>query len=489
MIFGGAHADLQISGSHGEAIAEAIGTSSTPAIIDVSTMRTGERTRFFSDFAETLRVMNTGPLNLFIDECHHFMPQGRVADPQSANMLHAANNLISLGRSRGLRITIISQRPAKIHKDALTQIHSLIAMRLIAPQDRAAVEAWIADQADITRGKAIIASLPSLKTGEGWIWAPEAEILERIKFPKIKTFDSSRAPDAGSSGPKIVLAPINLDAIQAKLANLKQEKVASDPTALKKRIAELEKQLHATVPAATETKAITAATAEAYRSGYDEAAKDYTTSFETIRAAVAQKTFDLITAARLPTPKHVKRAPTADIQVKAKLIPPPVRQAPHVASDGGMTGPEQRILRSLQFWKSIGHDTPTKAQVAAVAGYAPIGGAFTAPMGKLRSNGMIDYPSAGMVRMANGDGGEPMSMDAAKAMMISVLDGPERRIIDAFAGNEEPMTRADIAAGSGYEPVGGAFTAPVGCLCKLGILEKPAPAMLKLSSWASELLT
>jgi hypothetical protein len=199
VIFGGPHADVQISGLHGEAIAEAIGTSATPAIIDVSQMKGSERTKFFADFAETLRIKNTGPLNLFIDEAHLFMPQGRVADPQSANMLLAANNLISLGRSRGLRITIISQRPAKIHKDSLTQVHSLIAMRLIAPQDRAAVEAWIADQADVQRGKEIIASPPSLKIGEGWLWAPEIDVLERIKFPKITTFDSSRSPDGEGS--------------------------------------------------------------------------------------------------------------------------------------------------------------------------------------------------------------------------------------------------------------------------------------------------
>ena len=44
-------------------------------------------------------------------------------------------------------------------------------------------------------GKRIIASLLALKTGEGWLWAPELSILERVKFPKIKMFDSSRAPD------------------------------------------------------------------------------------------------------------------------------------------------------------------------------------------------------------------------------------------------------------------------------------------------------
>src|SRR5215510_14923106 len=43
VIFGGAHADLPLGGAHGEAIAEIIGTASTPAILDTSLMRVSER--------------------------------------------------------------------------------------------------------------------------------------------------------------------------------------------------------------------------------------------------------------------------------------------------------------------------------------------------------------------------------------------------------------------------------------------------------------
>jgi hypothetical protein len=43
------------------------------------------------------------------------------------DMLHAANNLIGLGRSRGLRIVQFSQRPARVH-NSLTQVESPVAM-------------------------------------------------------------------------------------------------------------------------------------------------------------------------------------------------------------------------------------------------------------------------------------------------------------------------------------------------------------------------
>ena len=99
-IFGGAQADLPLGAGHGEAIAEIIGGTSTPAIVDTSSMRVGERTRFFADFADALIRKNKGPLHL-VTEAHLFAPQGKVADPQSGAMLHAANNLVSLGVPEG----------------------------------------------------------------------------------------------------------------------------------------------------------------------------------------------------------------------------------------------------------------------------------------------------------------------------------------------------------------------------------------------------
>lgn len=122
-------------------------------------------------------------------------------------------------------------------------------------------------------------------------------------------------------------------------------------------------------------------------------------------------------------------------------------------------------------------------------GYSPLGGAFGNPIGKLKSNGIIDYPSPGLVRLVNGHCEDVITTADAKNMMLSILGGPEKRIINAFEGSNDNMSRADVAAGAGYNPVGGAFGNPVGRLCTLGILEKPNSGMLKLSSWALEILS
>jgi DNA helicase HerA-like ATPase len=239
-VLGGKHGDLPLDSRSGTAIAEIVGKTHTSAIIDTRKFTIGERTRFYADFAETLLQVNEGPLHVIIDEAHLMMPQGRVSDPQSAKMLNAGNNLVSLGRGVGLRIVLITQRPAKLHKDSLTQAETLIALRLIAPQDRNAVEDWIGEWADPKQGKELLSSLASLPTGTGWIWAPEIPLLELRNFPRISTYDSSKAPDGATRN--VVLAPIDLPAIQERLEVVAKEVLENDPKKLRMRIAELERK-------------------------------------------------------------------------------------------------------------------------------------------------------------------------------------------------------------------------------------------------------
>src|SRR5882724_4678465 len=227
-IFGGDHADYPLRARDAVVLAETFATSSDSAIFDMSLMTVSERSSFFTEFAEAIRRKNKGPMHLVIDEAHLFMPQaGAAVGGAVPAMLHAGNNLVSLGRSRGLRIAMISQRPAKLHKDSLTQAQSLVAMRLMAPQDRKAIADWIADQADPQKGREIIASLPSLKPGEAWVWSPQDDVLRHVRFPLPTTFDSSRAPDIGDGkGPE--LAPVNLDALKGRLTALEADAKAND---------------------------------------------------------------------------------------------------------------------------------------------------------------------------------------------------------------------------------------------------------------------
>lgn len=257
LVLGGDHGDLPLPSAGGAAVARLLVEQGVNLVADTSTLTVGERTRWFIDFATTLHRLNRQPLHLVIDEAHMFAPQGKVPDPDTGKMLHACNTLASGGRSRGFRLTMITQRPQKLHKDALTSADTLIAMRVLAPQDRLAVEDWIKGCGDIAMGKEVLNSLASLPRGTGWVWYPEGTHLKLTKFPPIKTFDSSATPTDGHAlaQPKGA-AEINLDEIKAALTDAVKEAEANDPKLLRKKIAELERDTKKTAGPAADKEAL-----------------------------------------------------------------------------------------------------------------------------------------------------------------------------------------------------------------------------------------
>jgi len=92
-------------------------------------------------------------------------------------------------------------------------------MKLTSSQDRDAVGRWIEGQADRAEGRRILAALPRLARGEGWVWAPGNEALARVAFPRIRTLDSSQTPRREVlAGTPRVLAPLDLSTIREMLA-------------------------------------------------------------------------------------------------------------------------------------------------------------------------------------------------------------------------------------------------------------------------------
>ncbi len=213
------HIDVEIGAKSGAAAAELIATQNLPAIFNTLGMTVSARTRFFTDFAEAILNENAEPLHLIIDECHLFMPKGRVNDPASGQMVNAANNLVSGGRARGFSIMLISQRAQKVHNDSLTIMESLVAMRMTHHADQEVVERWVGAFVGAKEAHRIVGTLPSMPTGEGWLYAPTLPKMERIKFPMIRTLDTSARPKPGEKRPAPArLADIDLEAIRASLA-------------------------------------------------------------------------------------------------------------------------------------------------------------------------------------------------------------------------------------------------------------------------------
>lgn len=239
VIFGGDHADVPINDRMGEALGKLAATTHMQAVLDLSSMTMGGRTRFVRDFLEAAYHYNKASLYLVIDEADLFAPQRPL--PDQAVLLNRCEQIVRRGRIKGFRVMMITQRPAELHKSVLSQAGTLVAMKLTAPQDRNAIGAWIEGQGDAKKGKALLEDLPKLRVGEGYVWCPSLNILAKHRFPMITTFDSSKTPEPGDE----LVAPINmasvdLSVISAQLKAEVEEAEANDVPALQRRIRELE---------------------------------------------------------------------------------------------------------------------------------------------------------------------------------------------------------------------------------------------------------
>jgi DNA helicase HerA-like ATPase len=169
-ILGGEHGDIPLEEGAGQLVADFVVDTRQPVVLDVSTLSKSASRRFMIDFAERLYRKNRAPLHLTIDEADAFIPQ-RI-EHGAERLVGAINDIVRRGRARGLGVTLISQRPALIHKDVLTQIEVLVAHRLTGPHDRDAIERWVEHHADEGQAREVLSSLASLDDGDAWVWSP-----------------------------------------------------------------------------------------------------------------------------------------------------------------------------------------------------------------------------------------------------------------------------------------------------------------------------
>lgn len=390
VLLGGKHGDIPLSARTGAAVANLVTQQRASVVVDTSSMTVGEYTQWFIDFAGTLYTTIRNPLHLVIDEAHYFMPQGKAPDPQAGRMIHAGNRLMSGGRSLGIRGMMITQRPAKLHKDSLTCADTLIAMRVIAPQDRAAIREWIDGAGDSDQGREVLNSLAQLGRGEGWVWYPEGGHLERVKFPAIKTYDSSATPKHGEQAASPKISDINLAEVKAAMAQAVEEAKNNDPAELRKQLAELRKQLASKPLANVETKVVEKPVVTDQQVKRVESIVDRLEREGEKRIKAGERLIesgnDLKTVGR-EFAAALKRTNVPPPASPARVAPPRVVAASRPTSTGDSEvgkGGLRRILIVLAQRPGL-----TNAQIGLRAGLSSKSGSFGTYMSTARKNGWI----------------------------------------------------------------------------------------------------
>lgn len=486
VILGGKHGDIPLAEQSGAAVARLVTQQRASVVIDTTGFTVGEYTRWFIDFAGTLYTTIHSPLHLVIDEAHNFMPQGKSPDVDAGRMLHAGNRLMSGGRSLGIRGLLLTQRPAKLHKDSLTCADTLIAMRMIAPQDRQAVKDWIDGAGDQAKGREVLDSLASLQKGEGWVWYPEGGHLERVRFPKIKTYDSSATPnDDGKDAP--ALGTINLDDLKASMAEAIKEAEANDPKHLRKQIADLRAELAKAgrgaapkVVVQTDQKAVERAVADRDR-------------FWKVEASKWQKAAVLLTAnmakiagltranGELPTPSDP--TPTPAITASAVMAAVPVRRDTPAAAVplDGLSKAQERIIEAMTWLRSIGQNRPSSKAVGLLAGIDPTGGYFSNTIGPLCSRGLVDRSNGEVALTSSALASLTIPNDITledyhgriRRTLGQCRTGKTAEMFDALVANGPgEMSSESLGQAVGVDHTGGYFSNNVGPLATLGLIER-----------------
>jgi hypothetical protein len=245
VILGGEHGDAPLLPTAGAVVAEMLVEHPFPVVLDLSLMSKTKARQFMVDFLETLYHRNRKPLHLVLDEADRWAPQ-RV--PKGGErLLGACEDVVRLGRARGLGVTLISQRPAVVNKDVLSQTEVLIAMRVTSSHDRKAIFDWVDEHVTAEERREMVSSLPSLPTGTAWVCSPSwLKTIRQIQVRRKETFDSSATPEIGSSVvTPTAFATVDLEVLQEKMAETIERAAETDPKAMRRRIVELSRELEA----------------------------------------------------------------------------------------------------------------------------------------------------------------------------------------------------------------------------------------------------
>jgi hypothetical protein len=226
VVFGIEHSDIILTRDMGQKIARAVVKDNISCVISTFGLPKVAQRHLITEFSEEILRINNTPRHIFIEEAHEFVPQRIMVS--TGKCFNAVSNLVVMGRNRGLGVTLINQRAATINKDVLTQLDTLLAFRNVSPQDRKALREWVEYHAAEGDFNKFMDSLPSLPTGEGWIWSPEfLNIFKRIKIRKRETFH----PDREKLGQNFEMPQLTQTDIQEFINhfNKQQEEVKKEP--------------------------------------------------------------------------------------------------------------------------------------------------------------------------------------------------------------------------------------------------------------------
>lgn len=500
-ILGGEHGDVPLEPTSGEIVAKLVVEARVCLVLDLSPFRKSEVAKFMTDFLENLyrlkaRECYRTPMMLVIDEADAIAPQ----KPQHGEerMLGAAEDIVRRGGQRGIGCILVTQRSAVLNKNVLTQAQMLVALRTIAPQDLAAMKAWIDVHGTPEECKTLMDSLPSLPIGDAWFWSPgwptTDGIFTRVHVLPIETFDSGATPKPGVKviEPKQV-ADVDLEALKRQMAATIEKAKAEDPKQLRAKIQQLEAELRKiktapgpkvepTIKEVPVLKGKQLAQLDSFCTKLMREAERHGSAMSLFWSNLNQVAESLLKAIKSTVQEPPARPTRQDVSRRITTFEvqkfPSVRKQAHEAQTPVNRDPDFRAAstaeRKLLTVLAQYPNGKTTVPLAHLAGYT-VNGHFKNMLGALRSHG---YVTKGQPIQITDDGRtalgpfDPLPTgDELRAYWLRKISSSESRILQVLIHcYPDGIATADLARESGYT-VNGHFKNMLGHLRSIQLAE------------------
>ena len=234
--------DIQVTTEHAEKIASLALEQNVPIILDISSFLDDEEAEALLTevskqlFAKAKKLKQ--PFLMLVEEVHEWIPENGSVGEVGKMLIKIGKR----GRKHGLGIVGISQRPADVKKDYITQCDWLVWHRLTWNNDTKVVRRVLDGE--------YASAVEDLNDGEAFMMTDWSESVRRVQFHRKQTFDAGATPGLDDfERPELKSVS---DDLVSELQSISEEKQERDSTieelreeldTKNSRIAELEREL------------------------------------------------------------------------------------------------------------------------------------------------------------------------------------------------------------------------------------------------------
>ena len=220
--------DLQVSVEHAEKLASLALEQGVPIILDVSSfLDESDARKLLKEVAKHLfakEKKQKQPFLMLVEEIHEYIPEGGGMDECSRMLVKVGKR----GRKHGLGVVGISQRPADVKKDFITQCDWLLWHRLTWSNDTKVAGRIL--------GSDYRQEVEELADGECFMMSDFGESLRRVQMERKRTFDAGATPGLDD------FERPELKSVSADLVG-ELESITEQEQQRKSRVQELEREL------------------------------------------------------------------------------------------------------------------------------------------------------------------------------------------------------------------------------------------------------